>query len=787
MNLCLRILKNTSLLKGTWSITPSQALVVLAVCTFVTTVPLSLLAQTKDGTASSTPQKKKPTRAEILKMKIEDLIELPLEEVLELQEIMGVSSLEELINLIVTTASKSAEKLQDAAGIVTVITPKEIEAFGAISLLEVLDRVVSLYFVGNATFAQNMLSIRGSAQEAFNTQVLFLIDGRPFRESVHGGFTSPIIPFPLSTIERIEIVRGPGSVLYGTAAYTGVINIITKKTDLEFLKVSTRYGSFNTLQGELGGGFKVGDLSITGGVNYYDTGGWDFTARGEGDNNRAAKTIQMFSRNIGAMLKAEYKKFTLSAYYGSVYQASMNATPTWGITTATSAAPRPTMAQLTNPAISTPALTLERANLINRLIVDAGYTHEFSSIWSASLNVTYNSLLFRFFRTDDAYKDDDVRRLSNDVLVELTNYIRPTDNVNIIIGGLTNTQTGQAFQPTFSPVAGRTALEAVVPFNLLTGTNPNPLQTIAPYNQTWFTGYFQADWKPVDWLKVIAGGQLNKVTDVPLDFVPRLGLLLNPIDELRFKVLYGQAFRSATAFERQTISMPNIIGGNVSIPGRAATSLDPEKITTFEVQTSYTGTAFDVSLTYFRSEQINLIRRTVSGDMLSPRLPWEGTTRSVPIYVNLDRLTSYGLEFEGKAQIGENFTVFASATYQKNTDGTNEDIFGMPIVMAKLGLLYKNSFVNVGVFNSYFGVGGDIRAANNLNPEPAGYNYLSANVTLDLKKTFGWGFTDGLALNVYGTNLLDAAIYYPEYVRRVINSIPGRPGRAIYGGIEVKF
>lgn len=743
--------------------------------------------------SSATVKKPKPTRAQILKMKIEDLLDLPIEEVTELLEIVGVSSLDELINLIVTTASKSEEKLQDAPGMVSVITPREIEGFGALNLVEVLDRVVSMYFIGNATFPQNMLSIRSSAQEAFNTQVLFLIDGRPFRESIHGGFTSPIVPFPLSSIERIEIVRGPGSVLYGTSAYTGVVNIITKTDDVERIRLTARYGSFGTFQGELSGSERFGDLRISGGVNFFNTAGWDFTARGEGDAVRTRdglrdsiirgpKTIPMFSRNLGATLKVNYNNFTLNSYFGSIYQASMNANPTWGTTQ-----PRELTAdERTNPNIATPATTIERANLINRLIVDAGYVHEFSSIWNASLNVTYNSLLFRFFRTSSDFKDDDVRRQSNDVLVELTNFIKPLPNLNIVVGGLTNTQTGAAFQPTISPVGSRPLLDTNRNFNIATGANPNPAQTIAPYNQTWFTGYLQADWRPVDWLKLIAGGQLNQVTNLPLDFVPRLGVLFNITDELRFKVLYGQAFRSATAFERNTVSMPNILGNP---------NLLPEKISTLEAQISYTAQNIDISLTAFNSDQDNLIKRTTTDDTLSPLLPWQGRRIRVPIYVNLDRLNSRGIELEAKAQLLENLTLVGSVTYQRNSDGQRSDIFGMPLFMAKAGLLYSTPVLNVGVFNSYFDAGGDITRFSpaglpltvNANPPVTAHSELSANITLNLSKLLNITVGESLLLNVYGTNLLNQAIYFPEYVRRNINSIPGRAGLAVYGAVQVNF
>jgi outer membrane receptor protein involved in Fe transport len=732
-------------------------------------------AQTQDSTAALSKPKTKLTRAQILKLKVEDLLELSLEEVTELLEIAGVSSLDELINLIVTTASKSEEKLQDAPGIITVVTKQEIEGFGATSLWEVLDRVVSLYFIGTAVLPQNMLSVRGIAQENFNTQVLYLLDGRPFRESVASGYISPIVlGFPLGNIERVEIIRGPGSVLYGTCAYTGVVNIISKTDEVERFEASARYGSYNTFVGEITGGAKIGDLKISGGSYIYNTSGWPFTARGESDVNAAGQflrnptTVSYFSRNFGANLKAEYKGFTLTGYYGSVLQADMNANPTWAATTATATAANP----------------IERANEINRLIIDLGYAAQVTSIWNTSLNITYNNLFYRFFRPVNTVLEDDIRRYTNDVVVEWTNYIKPIDKLNILVGALTNTQTGYAL--------GLTTKSNGTTFALTSGRNPDPFFTIPNYNQTWFTGYFQADYRFLnDKLKLVAGGQLNQVTNIPLDFVPRLGAVANITDELRIKVLYGAAFRSASAFERETFSLPNIVGNR---------NLNPERINTLEAQVSYTTPDFDIALTYFNSNQTDIIRRTFPGDRTNPPFviaPSRDTT-FVPTFRNLGRLLTQGFELEGKWIITPALNLFGSMSYKvsSNSDiAAREDGFGMPTLMIKLGLMYTSKTLTAGVFNSYFGVGGDITALDAQgrpttrigNPPAQAFSNLSFNVTWDIGKTFGIDFLDGVGLNVYGNNLLDAQIYYPEYVRRIINTLPGRQGRSIYGGIKVSF
>jgi iron complex outermembrane receptor protein len=82
--------------------------------------------------------KKKPTKREILRMNVEVLRDLSLEEITELADIAGVSSLEELIKLIVTTASKSAESLFDAPLPISAVTGEDIQRAGATSIMEAL-------------------------------------------------------------------------------------------------------------------------------------------------------------------------------------------------------------------------------------------------------------------------------------------------------------------------------------------------------------------------------------------------------------------------------------------------------------------------------------------------------------------------------------------------------------------------------------------------------------------------------------------------------------------------
>jgi outer membrane receptor protein involved in Fe transport len=126
----------------------------------------------------------------------------------------------------VVTASRRAQSTLEAPNATTIITGEEIRMSGARSLPELLRRVpgadVMMMGVDSAD-----VSFRGFNERIAN-KVLLLIDGRPEYEDFLGITLWPAIPIELNEIERIEIVRGPGSALYGANAMLGVINIITR-------------------------------------------------------------------------------------------------------------------------------------------------------------------------------------------------------------------------------------------------------------------------------------------------------------------------------------------------------------------------------------------------------------------------------------------------------------------------------------------------------------------------------------------------------------------------------
>ena len=682
-------------------------------------------------------------------------------------DLLGLS-VEELLQIQVTTASKTSESITDAAAAITVVSSKEIESYGATSLFEVLDRVTSIYTLSTYQYSKNLVAIRGNGNTtSFGTDVLVLLDGRPMRESITSGNNIAIYSgFPVDRIQRIEVIRGPGSVLYGTSAFVGVINIITKSGDKNMLNATARYGSFNTFQGSVSAVKNFSDLQIAGGANFSETKGWDYTTRGELDFIRnkanttdslylAPKTVKFNEKSVGADLAIRFKDFKFSTAYVHTIMPALSINARWG--------------QSAN-ALSPGPLQYNSNN--GRFFADLGYRREFSKTFTTSLNLTNNQMRNVIGRP--ALINDKYIAQCNDLLIELTNYIKPAEDLNIILGGLYNIQTGRMDEYARQPKAGG-GLHDFTAYNIYDATlpeNPNPFETVPSYNHTWISVYLQSDYRVAKFLKLIAGVQANKIPDVDMHISPRFGAIVNMTKKFGAKLLYGEAFRAPSEFDKG-VNAPFVLMGNPLTK--------PETVKTIDMQLFYSTENSEIFLTYFNSKQEDRIQRTLAAE--NPVLT-NGVLVNTPLVTNRNTLTSQGVELEGKAVLTEAFSVTGSATYQTTEDNTGrKDGIGMPKTMVKLGVNYSSpSGLSASVFNSYFGEGGDATevTTREFNPAPKAYNYLSLNVQYDLSKLSSSSKFPKLLLGIYGTNLLDEKIYYPEFVRRNMNSIPGRSGRALY-------
>jgi outer membrane receptor for ferrienterochelin and colicin len=184
-------------------------------------------------------------------------------------------SIEDLMKVDVVTASRVEEKLTRAASVMSVITAREIERAGFRTVYDVLARVPGFFPSTQATW--KLVGTRGLVADG-NDHILLLIDGHPQNSIVAHGFQQQDQIPALEKVERIEIIRGPGSVLWGASAAHAIINVVTKDQldGRKSVHVATGYGSGDGLWTmNLMKDIRMGDAKGVVSASYWKAGGYN--------------------------------------------------------------------------------------------------------------------------------------------------------------------------------------------------------------------------------------------------------------------------------------------------------------------------------------------------------------------------------------------------------------------------------------------------------------------------------------------------------------------------------
>ncbi len=183
----------------------------------------------------------------------------------------GSLKTEEVFEETVVTASKEAQSPLDAPSSTSIITEQDIRLSGITNIPELMRRLAGVDIM-EVTGSQTEISMRGFNQRLSN-KVLVLIDGRSFYIDLLGSTIWATLPVGVEDIERIEVVRGPGSALYGADAFNGVINIITKAPGKGPNGVNVGYGSHDVAHGTVWSTGREGETA------YRLSAGYDYVPR----------------------------------------------------------------------------------------------------------------------------------------------------------------------------------------------------------------------------------------------------------------------------------------------------------------------------------------------------------------------------------------------------------------------------------------------------------------------------------------------------------------------------
>ncbi len=651
--------------------------------------------------------------------------------------------LEELFNIKVSVASKKEESISYAPGVVYVVTQDEIRRIGAIALKELLMMTVPGIGLANCSLTNRSLPVmRGDLIKANSSHILFLVNGRPIREVQEGGVNSDFIEsFPVDVIERIEVIRGPGSVLYGSDAFSGVVNVITKNPPEKQLSVSLT-GHFEALSGGGSTGTlmsKLGDVNIVASGRYYQKPDWnveflkkmfvpffDITTR----TIQYREVDSMFAMNIkdegpGIFVDIDYKGLSAMA----------------------------TFVQWTTGAFQVPNETVCGSKLMGNV----GYKANILDFWQTEINAT---------GTQTGLLADDfpfVERKSNNMLLENTHFINNIiDNMNIVMGGTVSYIDGQEkylFPLTF---------------------NQNPY--MVSEGKRWaFSGYGQIDYTLLNKFKFIGGVQANKTRGIPKHMAPRIGVIWKPTERISLKALYSEAFRLPSINEL-------FMNFNIGLFGNE--KLKPEIVKTTDIGISYQNEKIMLGYNFFFSKQLNIIQAVLLSDGFSRR------------YENIGTVTFTGAEVEGKCYINKELYLNTSLIYQNNFkyDSTGRHINIVPIgnFIAKGGVSYSHpSGITVSLFNAFQSKPGS-RFKGNLNNSDTSinnfthinngpFNLLSFYSNLNLSALFGWKSFVEPSLIFKIDNIIGKEIWMYEYMGYSNDVYPTIRGREYFLGLNLKI
>jgi outer membrane receptor protein involved in Fe transport len=462
-----------------------------------------------------------------------------------IRELMSMD-LDSLMNLPVTTASRFSDKLSGAPGIMSVVTADELRRFGGLTLNEILQRVPGLtgstqYFVD-----RSLVAARGDQTKTDGGHILFLINGRPTREVMEGGIISDLLEaFPVDILERIEVIKGPGSVLYGSNAFSAVVNLITRKADGNHVSIKGLGGAGGAVDSGVGFTYKRGELNAVGSFQLHDMPAWHTTYLVPPSQQNLSfapavppvERIDVVDGGVGAYMGLNYKGFSF-----------MSAFTEWQSTGFIEGTVSPTR--------------------LSRDFGDLGYTRKVAHNWDMSFDLTYTRTTFG----ENPFPN--VTRDSNEGIAEWTNLITLGSHDRLSVGGLLNRAEGA---------------------ELFTGSTPVLLT--AQGRRYGSAVYAQLDHQLASDLKLIAGFQTNKIGAIPLNTVPRGGAIWTPKPWVSVKALYGQAFR-APSLDENLLNNPGL-GGNPN--------LKPETVATFDLGVYVERNRTQFGIDYFHSTFNDLI------------------------------------------------------------------------------------------------------------------------------------------------------------------------------------
>jgi iron complex outermembrane receptor protein len=540
-----------------------------------------------------------------------ELFEMPIEELMKVP--------------VVFSASKYEQKASEAPASVSIITADEIKKYGYRTVADILRSVGGFYTTYDRNYTY--LGVRGFGRDS--EHVLMLINGHRINENIIGRcYVATEFHLDVDLIDRIEIIRGPGSSLYGENAFFAVINIITKQAkDYKGLELSGELASFGTERSRITYGNILGkDVELLVSATTFDQDGQKLYFKEFDDpetNNGWVRNDDDQFHNLFTRLSAGDFDLTVASVsrekgiptgsWGAVFEDSRNRT--WDDFT----------------------------------LVGLTYNHSFSDTFSIKGRAAYNQ--FKYYG-EYVYDYDPDMVVNKDYLQgrwwegELQFVAQPFARHKITWGA----------EYRYNARQDQRNWDEEVYLN------------DRRHSKNWGV-YVQDEFKIWDNLSLVAGVRHDGYETFGGTTSPRLGVIYNPFEKTTLKLLYGEAFRAASVYELYYND------GDFTI--KANPDLKPETIKNYEI---------------VLEQRINQhIRGTISGfyckmENFIDRItdPADG----LMVYENIDEVNAKGLEAALDSRWDNGLQGRASySLVQTENEQTGRSLTNSPRHLAKLNLI----------------------------------------------------------------------------------------------------
>lgn len=550
-----------------------------------------------------------------------DVMDRSLEELAE----MGLSA--PPANVEVSTAAKFQQSAARAPTPVYVVTADDIRTFGYRTLGDILRALPGLYVTDDRRY--QYLGIRGFGLPGdYNTRVLILLDGERVNEAIFdNALVGTVFPVDIDLIERVEYVPGPGSAIYGSNAFFGVVNVITKRGHaLSGVELSGEYGSFDTYKARASFGRRFdngADLLLS--ATRYDRGG--------------AK--RPYYRDWGVPAGDE------DSVLGLDYEVVESAFAKWSYGPFTLQGGHLDRVTGLPPFVFDGRAFPDREGKIEnrRTFLTARYDDKVAPDWGLQLRFGYNrdGYFGTFPYYGEFFAPGVIDRVVGKEEVEADWWggeIRLT-NTSFDRHRLT---MGAEWQNTFR---ARTQVYF----------KDGPTLLDFPYRYSRYGFYFQDEFRLLDSLTLLAEARYD-TSPFGDSTNPRLGLIWHPRDATTIKLLYGTAFRAPSLFENLTTAF--LFGQPATAIDVENTGLRPEEIETFQLGLEhYLTPATRLTAALYRYRMEGLLGQGISVD----------DRGNVDTYfVNIGEVTGQGLEAEAETRFGGGVRANLSYSHQHSQD-----------------------------------------------------------------------------------------------------------------------